>query len=471
MVGQLSFSVFAADIAGTVLLPNGQPAAGAQVALAVPNYPLYLLQAKMQLGGGSKDTLVLADEGGHFSLPANESAWAIVAMNETGCTQVEKMDFENGSTITLQPWARIEGVLRVGTGVGTNQQVVLQSTGGARFSFELEAFQDWTDRDGKFVFTCVPAGNWIISHSGEIIWSGANVTVKAGETNRVTIGGTGRPVIGRLQIPATVTNSPNFASLPPSRPYVKSSDSATNRSFNYQVESTLYGTNRQINAKMNLDGTFRVEDVTPGKWWLLSDILSFPAQGESATTVATAGKEFIVPEMSGGRSDEPLDLGTVELPMIHSPQVGEAAPPLEVKTTDGKTFNLSDHRGQYVLLDFELMDLGFGKTNQSVQSAWDAFGKNGHLAMLTLQVPYLSGMTVYLIGHEPQYSWPQAKLHEVPWYESKPLRASYGLQTDRVEMDTNLPAIFLVGPDGKIVAKGLRGDAIKAAVAVALKNK
>jgi hypothetical protein len=297
--------------------------------------------------------------------------------------------------------------------------------------------------------------------------------VKAGETNRVIIGGTGRPVIGKLLIPATLTNAPSQVSRPPSGWYVKFSDPATNRPFNYQVEPTLYGTNRQINAQMGLDGTFRVEDVTPGTWWLLADILSFPTDGGNATTVATVGKTFIVPKISGGRSNEPLDLGTLELVMIHSPQVGEAAPALEVKTTDGKTFKLSDHRGQYVLLDFELMDLGFGKTNQSnqsVQAVWDAFGKNDRLAMLTLQVPYLSGTIAFLSGHKPQYSWPFARLYEVPWYESKPLRASYGLQTDRVETDTYLPAILLVGPDGKIVAKDLHGEDIKAAVAKALGN-
>jgi hypothetical protein len=471
LVCQCCFSAFAADITGTVLLPNGQPAAGAQVALAVPNYPLYLLHAKMQLGGGSKDTLVLADERGHFSLPTNESAWAIVAMNEAGCAQVEKRDFENGSRIMLQPWARIEGILRIGTGVGTNIQVVLGSGPGARFFFELSAFQDRTDGSGKFVFTCVPPGIWNISHSGEPFWDGEKIVVKAGETNRVIIGGTGRPVIGKLLIPETVTNSPSRASLPPSRLYVKFSDSTTNNPFNYEVQATLYATNRELKAKMSLDGTFRVEDITPGTCWLLADILSFPAQGGSATTVATAGKEFIVPEMSGGRSDEPLNLGTVELTMIHSPQVGEAAPPLEVKTTDGKIFKLADHRGQYVLLDFELMDFGFGKTNQSVQSAWDAFGQNDRLAMLTLQMPYLSGTIVNLTGHEPQYSWPQARLYEVPWYESKPLRASYGLKTDRIEMDSNLPAILLVGPDGKIVARDLHGEAIKTAITEALEKK
>jgi hypothetical protein len=282
--------------------------------------------------------------------------------------------------------------------------------------------------------------------------------------------GTGCPVIGKLLIPEIVTNAPNYASLPPSRWYVQFSDSSTNQTVNYEVEATLYGTNRQLKAQMALDGTFRVEDVPAGTWWLLADILSFPAGRGNATTVATVGRNFVVPEMTSGRSDELLDLGTLKPMLVHSPQVGEAAPMLKVKTTDGGTFNLSDHRGQYVLLNFEPMNIWRYQTNQSVQAVWDAFGKNDRLAMLTLQVPPTSSY-VYFKSADTDYSWPQTRLMNVPWYESKPLRASYGLQTDRDEMDTNLPAILLVGPDGKIIAKDLHGDDITAAVAKALGGK
>jgi len=467
LICQCCFSAFAADITGTVLLPNGQPAAGAQVALAFPGDTLDLSHAKMQKYAGVANLVILADRDGRFSFPANEKDWAIVAMNEAGCTQVEKKDFENGSQIMLQPWARIEGVLRIGTGVGTNEQVVLGSGPGARFFFELYAFQDRTDRDGRFVFTCVPAGTWNISHGSEPFWYGEKVTVKAGETNRVTIGGTGRPVIGRLQIPATVTNPPARLMVARGGWMFVYPDSTT-KWTSHSINVTLYATNHQLTAQMALDGTFRAEDVTPGTWWLLADILNDPKGGGSDTTMATAGRTFIVPEMAGGRSDEPLDLGALGPVLVHSPQIGEAAPMLEVKTVDGKTFKLADHRGQYVLLDFEPMNWR-GQTNQSIQTTWDAFGKNDRLTMLTLSVP---PTTSDFGGVDTEYSWPQAQLREVPWYEVKPLRASYGLQCDRsIEADTNLPAIFLVNPDGKIIAKDLHGDDIKAAVAEALEKK
>jgi hypothetical protein len=67
------------------------------------------------------------------------------------------------------------------------------------------------------------------------------------------------------------------------------------------------------------------------------------------------------------------------------------------------------------------------------------------------------------------YPWPLANLRKMAWYEQKALRAAYGLQVDRsIEWDTNLPNVLLVNPEGKIVAKDLKGDVIKAAVAAAL---
>ena len=116
----------------------------------------------------------------------------------------------------------------------------------------------------------------------------------------------------------------------------------------------------------------------------------------------------IVPEMPGGCNDEPLDLGTLEPVMVHAPQIGEAAPLLEVKTEDGGTFKLADHWGQYVLLDFEPLNSIY-QDNQSVEVAWTTFGKNDRLAMLTLQVP---PTTSYMNGPYKECPWPHEPVGE-----------------------------------------------------------
>ncbi|MGA3144294.1 MAG: carboxypeptidase-like regulatory domain-containing protein, partial [Verrucomicrobiota bacterium] len=99
-----SITVFAADITGTVLLPNGQPAVGAQVALAVSGYQLELDQAKLVEASGHGEVLVTADRDGHFILPSAEYAEGIVAVSENGYAELEMHEFTNSLKIMLQPW-------------------------------------------------------------------------------------------------------------------------------------------------------------------------------------------------------------------------------------------------------------------------------------------------------------------------------------------------------------------------------
>jgi hypothetical protein len=66
--------------------------------------------------------------------------------------------------------------------------------------------------------------------------------------------------------------------------------------------------------------------------------------------------------------------------------------------------------------------------------------------------------------------WPQADLADLPLYLNHPFHLSFGLSEEGIgyDGDTDLPAVFLLGRDGEIVAKNLHGEAIKAAVAEAL---
>lgn len=438
---------------GTVLLPNGQPAAGAQVALEVSTYNWAMVShAKLIWGWGAGiETATLpveADEDGRIFFPPTADVVAIVAVHEQGYVRVGLKEFENRSKIALQPWGRIEGVLRLGTQPGTNELVLLFAAPALHgIPFDSQAYHDKTDRDGKFVFTDVPPGTWLISHGSEPPWDGDPVTVEAGKTNHVTIGGTGRPVIGRLLISA-----------------------ATNAYYDYYTAG-LYSPGREIYARQQLkdgtgkwvmDGAFRVEDVPAGTWWFLAEFV------RSGKIIATLGRTVVVPEMPGGRSDEALDLGTMETSLVHTPQVGEAAPLFEVQTTNFGTFKLADHRGQYVLLDFE--NIGDGLNTEPVRSVWASFGTNRRLAMLTVWLPQPG--FVFVGRDDTEYLWPVARMRNAPWYERRALCGDYGLPINRNDpTETNLPWFMLVGPDGKIVGSDLHGDAIKAAVAAALEKK
>ena len=159
---------------------------------------------------------------------------------------------------------------------GTNEQAILSAAPELHaIPFDLQAFQDRTDRDGKFAFTDVPPGTWLISHGSEPPWDGDSVTIKAGETNHVTIGGTGRPVVGKLLIPASLTNGPAHPRVVTTRAQLEVRDSTT-PGPTHTISVTLYADRKEVHAKLESDGTFRLDDATPGRWWLLAQIIQFP---------------------------------------------------------------------------------------------------------------------------------------------------------------------------------------------------
>jgi len=428
-------------INGTVLLPNGRPAAGAQVALTATGYQLELNHAELI---GNTSLVVIADRDGRFSLPPKQSALGIVALNENGYAEVGVREFENGSKITLQPWGRIEGVLRIGARLGTNEEVSLAVFGRIESIFHNSpAYRAVTDREGKFVFTDVPPVVCGVSHKGV----GDQFTIMAGQTNRITVGGTGRPVIGKLLASMTArTGGKQWT--------------------NIALEAEP-GDRGSIPALIAPDGTFRMEDVKAGTWGLSAEVL-LSKTGGGVQLICVAGRTIVVPEMPGGRSDEPLDLGTVEPIMVHSPQIGETVPSFDVRTTDGTAFKLADQSGKYVLLDFE--PLGAYPGAEPVRAVWEAFGTNDRLAVLTLIVQPMGGYAIESWGGK--FPWPTTQVSEMPWYRQYPLRASLGLPVDSGGASwRNLPGALLLGPDGRIVATDLHGDAIKAAVAKAMEAK
>ena len=439
-----SIGVFAADITGTVLLPNGQPAVGAQVALGVSGYQLELDQAKLVEASGHGEVLVTTDRDGHFILPSAKNAEGVVAVSENGYAELEMHEFTNSLKIMLQPWGRIEGVLRIGTRLGTNEEVALGwFTNLLAVFHNSRSYRTVTDGDGRFVFAYVPPGVRGISHNG----IREKFVVKPGETNHIIVGGSGRAVIGKLAVPFDVAPS---GTSDASKPFAGIILEAPAPDF------------RAIAGQISPDGTFRVDDVSAGTWGFEARVHRDKVGG-GVDLVCAAGRTIVIPEMPGGRSDEPFDMGTVQPEMVHEPQIGETVTPFEVNTSDGGTFKLADQRGKYVLLDFE--GLFVYRENESIEAMRASFGTNV-LAVLTFEVEPMGGYEI--LGRYKECPWPQTHLRDMPWYLQTPLRISLGLPADSSKPDSDFQGCTLLGPDGKIVAKGLHGDAIKAAVTKAL---
>ena len=173
------------------------------------------------------------------------------------------------------------------------------------------------------------------------------------------------------------------------------------------------------------------------------------------------------PEKAG-----PIDLGTLRVGAYHEkPAADETVvfPQKCARARGGCSGDRSDHprrqaadtgrllSGRYVLLDFWATWCGpcIGEIPQ-LQAMHDAFGSDERFAILSLSVDEKI--------EEPRKFQEKRKL---PWSQAflgggihGPIPGKFGVVA--------IPAFVLIGPDGKIVDRGMRGDDIKKAVAKAL---
>jgi peroxiredoxin len=224
----------------------------------------------------------------------------------------------------------------------------------------------------------------------------------------------------------------------------------------------LYFRNNRYALNFSQDGTFRIEDIPGGRYKLKVDLREGDgdAMRYSKPQIASLEKEIEVLDSPGGRTDEPYDLGEIAVPARVSMKAGKAAPEFEVKTVDGKSVKLSDFKGKYVLLDFWAVWCGpCVAETPNLKEAYAAFKDDPRFAMIGLSLdPKESAPRDY--AKKNDLGWVQGFLGE--WSKTD-LPKQYGVE--------GIPAIFLIGPDGKIVSTGLRGPAIKSSVQAALKKE
>jgi peroxiredoxin/5-hydroxyisourate hydrolase-like protein (transthyretin family) len=155
-----------------------------------------------------------------------------------------------------------------------------------------------------------------------------------------------------------------------------------------------------------------------------------------------------------------MEKGVEVPPKSAALQIGDLAPLFETKTVDGQPLKLAGFRGRYVLLDFwaTWCHPCVGEM-PNLKATYDAFGKSPQFAMISLS-----------LDASPAQPRGFARVNNIQWiqgflgdWSQATIPNLYGVE--------GIPAIFLIGPDGRIVARDLRGDAIRAAVGQALGNQ
>ncbi len=128
--------------------------------------------------------------------------------------------------------------------------------------------------------------------------------------------------------------------------------------------------------------------------------------------------------------------------------IGQLAPSFEMASSDGKVVKLSDFKGKYVLLDFWASWCGPCRAeNPNVVKTYLAF-ENKKFTILGISLD------------DDKVSWLKAiKDDKLTWTHVSELKRWESPIANLYKIE-GIPANFLLNPEGKIIAKNLRGEAL-----------
>ncbi len=494
-------------LTGTVRSPQGRPLADALVLADGSSDLIRIENRKLSDFPSSNLTTTRTGPDGRFSVPQSPKPGGLLVLHERGWARVP-MKQAPPCDVVIQPWGRLEGSVRIGTRPGAflNVQLIVRADGTSELPAVQHECTATSDAGGQFVMERVFPSNGRIGYTpktGEpdaILSHAVPVAIAAGQTAHVTIGGTGRPITGRIALPSgtraegdLVWNSEfnRITSVQPKPPMpddIRQAPWKTRRQWWQTWSKTREGKAwqmafRRLAVHVQPDGAFRAEDVSAGEYELHVQVMrkTKPAQSIlgnklDGEPVGSVRRSFTVPEMPGGRNDTPLDLGTLTLQPPKRLRPGDPAPSFEVETHDGKRLKLSDFRGKHVLVIFSLAP----RVTESpiLNSIAGTCSRDGRLVMLSVDLmPTMLGTLA-----DPGFlQWADPGDTIVPWMIQEPAKTApsswhyayadmeiaptlledYGLSPDFMSLRES--TVFLIGPEGKIVAANLMiGEALSA---------
>lgn len=151
-----------------------------------------------------------------------------------------------------------------------------------------------------------------------------------------------------------------------------------------------------------------------------------------------------------------VDTFVKQMAVLKAVQVGQPAPDFSINSIDEKPIKLSDYKGKYVLLDFwASWCQPCRQENPNVVRVYNKYkAKNFNILGISLDTD--------------KAAWVAAiKADGLTWSHASELKDFNGGTVRKYQVEA-IPSSFLIDPNGKIVAKNLRGDQLDAFLAKTL---
>jgi len=484
----------ARGISGVVQLADGTPVTNATVVLVEPSDEASMEKPGELRRNGSSGDFQRTNARGQFEFAPKLMPHTILASHALGFAEVRASNVIASGKVILQPWGRITGKVRVGKGSQQERTVSVQSEDwqhgmegrtGPPLSLFMKAE---TDADGNFTVERVPPGdrkanlqvkvNDRSSGRGAASTHGMPVTVKPGATTDVLIGGTGRPVVGRMTVVGgdpedvdwrrDVHTMQTQIVMPASvqGPVITGNMTEEDRQKAYQQynerQRAFWATDegralrrrqRNYTLMFETNGTFRIDNVEPGNYYIYVSLTNPERPDNYYEHIGSMNKDVVIPALTAGKADEPFDLGAMPVQIRGTQRMGRRAPAFETKTFEGKTLKLEEFKGKFVLIDFWATWAGTRTLDaQMLKSVYDSYAKDERFVMLGLNFDAELAVGEKFVK-ENGFKWTQCYAGQ--WGQTT-IAANYGIQ--------GLPDNVLIDPEGKIAARNLRGSSIRSTV-------
>ncbi len=330
-------------IRGMVLIPDGQPAVGADVALMTFESGAVMGEGRFDRREGG--ILTRTDNDGKFEFDPDANAHTVAAAHSSGFGRTRIREGAQAVVVRLLPWGRIEGRVRTRDGKWSGQALGLYAISKPFGLYVRQATK--SDAEGRFSLESVPPGDYDLHLNpgvGTPVVGPTPVEVRAGETTETEIGGSDVTITGRFELasggmvdwpqqtklarlePKAIANPPPFPLLARMDP--RSTDLAERRKHLDVVETDVWRAwtrSQQVRAvplRIEADGSFVADSVRAGEYTLRVELAADAAVSRGnpmaslmRPAVASIRQSVIVSETQA-QAGEFLDLGTLVLQPI-----------------------------------------------------------------------------------------------------------------------------------------------------------